>query len=663
MSTSVSDTAKSSRREQRSSAQAFIDSLKGMAHPNSRRIFIEGSRPDIRVPLREIQLADTFVGGTKESPKFEPNEPIPVYDTSGRYGEEGVAIDVRRGLPRLRENWVLERDDTDELPGLSSTFTQERLADEGLDHLRFEHLPKPRRAKPGRRVTQLHYARAGIVTPEMEFIAIRENMGRERVRSELLRTQHPGRDFGARLPQNITPEFVRDEVAAGRAIIPSNINHPEAEPMIIGRNFLVKINANIGNSAVTSSIEEEVEKLVWSTRWGADTVMDLSTGRYIHETREWILRNSPVPIGTVPIYQALEKTNGIAEDLTWELFRDTLLEQAEQGVDYFTIHAGVLLRFVPMTAKRLTGIVSRGGSIMAKWCLSHHKENFLYQHFREICEICAAYDVALSLGDGLRPGSVYDANDEAQFAELRTLGELTKIAWEYDVQVMIEGPGHVPMHMIERNMTEQLEHCHEAPFYTLGPLTTDIAPGYDHFTSGIGAALIGWYGCAMLCYVTPKEHLGLPNKEDVKQGLITYKIAAHAADLAKGHPGAQIRDNAMSKARFEFRWEDQFNLALDPDTARAYHDETLPQESGKVAHFCSMCGPKFCSMKITQDVRDYAAKLEAVEIKLVGMNGQQEQVVAEVESGMARMAETFKETGGEIYHQAAALKQAAGEEA
>lgn len=668
MSTSVSDTTKSSRREQRSSAQAFIDSLKGMAHPNSRRIFIEGSRADIRVPLREIQLADTFVGGTKEDPKFEPNEPVPVYDTSGRYGEEGVAIDVRRGLPRLRENWVLERDDTDELPGLSSTFTQERLADEGLDHLRFEYLPKPRRAKPGRRVTQLHYARAGIVTPEMEFIAIRENMGRERVRSELLRTQHPGRDFGARLPQNITPEFVRDEVAAGRAIIPSNINHPEAEPMIIGRNFLVKINANIGNSAVTSSIEEEVEKLVWSTRWGADTVMDLSTGRYIHETREWILRNSPVPIGTVPIYQALEKTNGIAEELTWELFRDTLLEQAEQGVDYFTIHAGVLLRFVPMTAKRLTGIVSRGGSIMAKWCLSHHKENFLYQHFREICEICAAYDVALSLGDGLRPGSVYDANDEAQFAELRTLGELTKIAWEYDVQVMIEGPGHVPMHMIERNMTEQLEHCHEAPFYTLGPLTTDIAPGYDHFTSGIGAALIGWYGCAMLCYVTPKEHLGLPNKEDVKQGLITYKIAAHAADLAKGHPGAQIRDNAMSKARFEFRWEDQFNLALDPDTARAYHDETLPQESGKVAHFCSMCGPKFCSMKITQDVRAYtaelnAAKLEAVEIKLVGMDGQQEQVVAQVESGMARMAETFKETGGEIYHQAAALKQAAGEEA
>ncbi|MFQ2282785.1 phosphomethylpyrimidine synthase ThiC [Aeromonas dhakensis] len=680
MSTNVSDTNKSSRREQRSSAQTFIDNLKGMAHPNSRRIFIEGSRPDIRVPLREIQLADTFVGGTKEAPQFEPNEPVPVYDTSGPYGEEAAPIDVRRGLPRLREEWVLERADTEALEGLSSTFTQERLADEGLDHLRFEHLPSARRAKPGRRVTQLHYARAGIVTPEMEFIALRENMGRERVRSELLRTQHPGQGFGARLPQNITPEFVRDEVAAGRAIIPSNINHPEAEPMIIGRNFLVKINANIGNSAVTSSIEEEVEKLVWSTRWGADTVMDLSTGRYIHETREWILRNSPVPIGTVPIYQALEKTNGIAEDLTWELFRDTLLEQAEQGVDYFTIHAGVLLRFVPMTAKRLTGIVSRGGSIMAKWCLSHHKENFLYEHFREICEICAAYDVSLSLGDGLRPGSVYDANDEAQFAELRTLGELTQIAWEYDVQVMIEGPGHVPMHMIERNMTEQLEHCHEAPFYTLGPLTTDIAPGYDHFTSGIGAALIGWYGCAMLCYVTPKEHLGLPNKEDVKQGLITYKIAAHAADLAKGHPGAQIRDNAMSKARFEFRWEDQFNLALDPDTARAYHDETLPQESGKVAHFCSMCGPKFCSMKITQDVRDYAAKLEAVEIKMVGMDGQQERVVAEVESGMARketetfkqadvesgmarMAETFKETGGEIYHQAATLKQAAGEEA
>ncbi|MDF2392421.1 phosphomethylpyrimidine synthase ThiC [Aeromonas sp. 2MA4] len=659
--TSVPENAKSvpvGRREQRASAQRFIDNLKGMAHPNSSRIFIEGSRPDIRVGLREIALADTLVGGSKENPQFEANEPVPVYDTSGAYGDEHAVIDVRLGLPRLRESWVRERGDTEELDDLSSAFTQERLADEGLDHLRFDNLPKPRRAKPGRRVTQLHYARQGLVTPEMEFIAIRENMGRERVRSELLLRQHPGQGFGARLPENITPEFVRDEVAAGRAIIPNNVNHPETEPMIIGRNFLVKINANIGNSAVSSSIEEEVEKLVWSTRWGADTVMDLSTGRNIHETREWILRNSPVPIGTVPIYQALEKTNGIAEDLTWELFRDTLLEQAEQGVDYFTIHAGVLLRYVPMTAKRLTGIVSRGGSIMAKWCLSHHKENFLYQHFREICELCAAYDVALSLGDGLRPGSVYDANDEAQFAELRTLGELTKIAWEYDVQVMIEGPGHVPMHMIERNMTEQLEHCHEAPFYTLGPLTTDIAPGYDHFTSGIGAAMIGWYGCAMLCYVTPKEHLGLPNKEDVKQGLITYKIAAHAADLAKGHPGAQIRDNAMSKARFEFRWEDQFNLALDPETARAYHDETLPQESGKVAHFCSMCGPKFCSMKITQDVRDYAASLEAVEVKLVGMDGQQERVVAEVESGMAQMAETFKEKGSELYHQAAALKPA-----
>ncbi|EQB2603847.1 phosphomethylpyrimidine synthase ThiC [Aeromonas salmonicida] len=659
--TSVPENAKSvpvGRREQRASAQRFIDNLKGMAHPNSSRIFIEGSRPDIRVGLREIALADTLVGGSKDNPQFEANEPVPVYDTSGAYGDEHAVIDVRLGLPRLRESWVRERGDTEELDDLSSAFTQERLADEGLDHLRFDNLPKPRRAKPGRRVTQLHYARQGLVTPEMEFIAIRENMGRERVLSELLLRQHPGQGFGARLPENITPEFVRDEVAAGRAIIPNNINHPETEPMIIGRNFLVKINANIGNSAVSSSIEEEVEKLVWSTRWGADTVMDLSTGRNIHETREWILRNSPVPIGTVPIYQALEKTNGIAEDLTWELFRDTLLEQAEQGVDYFTIHAGVLLRYVPMTAKRLTGIVSRGGSIMAKWCLSHHKENFLYQHFREICELCAAYDVALSLGDGLRPGSVYDANDEAQFAELRTLGELTKIAWEYDVQVMIEGPGHVPMHMIERNMTEQLEHCHEAPFYTLGPLTTDIAPGYDHFTSGIGAAMIGWYGCAMLCYVTPKEHLGLPNKEDVKQGLITYKIAAHAADLAKGHPGAQIRDNAMSKARFEFRWEDQFNLALDPETARAYHDETLPQESGKVAHFCSMCGPKFCSMKITQDVRDYAASLEAVEVKLVGMDGRQERVVAEVESGMAQMAETFKEKGSELYHQAAALKPA-----
>ncbi|EDY4904148.1 phosphomethylpyrimidine synthase ThiC [Salmonella enterica] len=618
------------RREQRAKAQHFIDTLEGTAFPNSKRIYVTGSQHDIRVPMREIQLSPTLIGGSKDNPQFEENEAVPVYDTSGPYGDPGVAINVQQGLAKLRQPWIDARNDSEELDDRSSAYTRERLADDGLDDLRFTGLLTPKRAKAGHRVTQLHYARKGIVTPEMEFIAIRENMGRERIRSEVLRHQHPGMNFGARLPENITPEFVRDEVAAGRAIIPANINHPESEPMIIGRNFLVKVNANIGNSAVTSSIEEEVEKLVWATRWGADTVMDLSTGRYIHETREWILRNSPVPIGTVPIYQALEKVNGIAEDLTWEAFRDTLLEQAEQGVDYFTIHAGVLLRYVPMTAKRLTGIVSRGGSIMAKWCLSHHKENFLFEHFREICEICAAYDVSLSLGDGLRPGSIQDANDEAQFSELHTLGELTKIAWEYDVQVMIEGPGHVPMHMIQRNMTEELEHCHEAPFYTLGPLTTDIAPGYDHFTSGIGAAMIGWFGCAMLCYVTPKEHLGLPNKEDVKQGLITYKIAAHAADLAKGHPGAQIRDNAMSKARFEFRWEDQFNLALDPFTARAYHDETLPQESGKVAHFCSMCGPKFCSMKISQEVRDYAAA-QAIEVV------------------MADMSENFRAKGGEIY--------------
>ncbi|HAT1588738.1 TPA: phosphomethylpyrimidine synthase ThiC [Citrobacter farmeri] len=623
-------TPKLSRREQRAQAQHFIDTLEGTAFPNSKRIYITGSQADIRIPMREIQLSPTLIGGSKEEPQFEENEAVPVYDTSGPYGDPEVAIDVQQGLVKLRQPWIEAREDSEELTDRSSAYTKARLADDGLDELRFTGLLTPKRAKVGKCVTQLHYARQGIVTPEMEFIAIRENMGRERIRSEVLRQQHPGEGFGARLPENITPEFVRDEVAAGRAIIPANINHPESEPMIIGRNFLVKVNANIGNSAVTSSIEEEVEKLVWSTRWGADTVMDLSTGRYIHETREWILRNSPVPIGTVPIYQALEKVNGIAEDLTWEAFRDTLLEQAEQGVDYFTIHAGVLLRYVPMTAKRLTGIVSRGGSIMAKWCLSHHKENFLYQHFREICEICAAYDVSLSLGDGLRPGSIQDANDEAQFSELHTLGELTKIAWEYDVQVMIEGPGHVPMQMIRRNMTEELEHCHEAPFYTLGPLTTDIAPGYDHFTSGIGAAMIGWFGCAMLCYVTPKEHLGLPNKEDVKQGLITYKIAAHAADLAKGHPGAQIRDNAMSKARFEFRWEDQFNLALDPFTARAYHDETLPQESGKVAHFCSMCGPKFCSMKISQEVRDYAA-------------------AQTIEVGMADMSENFRAKGGEIY--------------
>lgn len=618
------------RREQRAKAQHFIDTLEGTAFPNSKRIYVTGSQHDIRVPMREIQLSPTLIGGSKDNPQFEENEAVPVYDTSGPYGDPEVAINVQQGLAKLRQPWIDARNDSEELDDRSSAYTRERLAGDGLDDLRFTGLLTPKRAKAGKRVTQLHYARKGIVTPEMEFIAIRENMGRERIRSEVLRHQHPGMNFGARLPENITPEFVRDEVAAGRAIIPANINHPESEPMIIGRNFLVKVNANIGNSAVTSSIEEEVEKLVWSTRWGADTVMDLSTGRYIHETREWILRNSPVPIGTVPIYQALEKVNGIAEDLTWEAFRDTLLEQAEQGVDYFTIHAGVLLRYVPMTAKRLTGIVSRGGSIMAKWCLSHHKENFLFEHFREICEICAAYDVSLSLGDGLRPGSIQDANDEAQFSELHTLGELTKIAWEYDVQVMIEGPGHVPMHMIQRNMTEELESCHEAPFYTLGPLTTDIAPGYDHFTSGIGAAMIGWFGCAMLCYVTPKEHLGLPNKEDVKQGLITYKIAAHAADLAKGHPGAQIRDNAMSKARFEFRWEDQFNLALDPFTARAYHDETLPQESGKVAHFCSMCGPKFCSMKISQEVRDYAA-------------------AQTIEIGMADMSEDFRAKGGEIY--------------
>ena len=632
-------TSKTNRREQRAQAQEFIDSLQGgSAFPHSKRIWITGSRADIRVPMREIQLSATQIGGTKDEPRFEENEAVPVYDTAGAYGDPDAQIDVHRGLEKLRAGWINDRDDSENLTQISSTYTQQRLADDGLDHLRFEHLPQPRRAKSGRRVTQLHYARQGIITPEMEYIALRENMGRERIRGEVLLQQHPGYSFGANLPENITPEFVRQEVAGGRAIIPANINHPESEPMIIGRNFLVKVNANIGNSAVTSSIEEEVEKLVWSTRWGADTVMDLSTGRYIHETREWILRNSPVPIGTVPIYQALEKVNGVAEDLNWEIFRDTLLEQAEQGVDYFTIHAGVLLRYVPMTAKRLTGIVSRGGSIMAKWCLSHHKESFLYQHFREICEICAAYDVSLSLGDGLRPGSIQDANDEAQFAELHTLGELTKIAWEYDVQVMIEGPGHVPMQMIRRNMTEQLEHCHEAPFYTLGPLTTDIAPGYDHFTSGIGAAMIGWFGCAMLCYVTPKEHLGLPNKEDVKQGLITYKIAAHAADLAKGHPGAQIRDNAMSKARFEFRWEDQFNLALDPHTARAYHDETLPQESGKVAHFCSMCGPKFCSMKITQEVREYAA--------------QQEAAAQPIEVGMAQMSENFRSRGGELYHPA-----------
>ena len=635
----------STRREQRQQAQDFINQLAGEAYPNSTRHYEKGSRDDINVAMRLIHQHDSLIGGTEEKPIFESNPPIGVYDTSGPYGDPDVTINVQKGLAPLRENWIKARENTYQLEGVSSHFAKQREQDIVTEDFRFTRTLKPRKALEGKNVTQLHYARQGIITPEMEYIAIRENMGRDALKDSPLSNQHKGEHFGANLPSNITPEFVRQEVAAGRAIIPANINHPELEPMIIGRNSLVKINANIGNSAVTSSIEEEVEKLVWSTRWGADTLMDLSTGRNIHETREWLLRNSPIPLGTVPIYQALEKVNGVAEDLTWELFKDTLIEQAEQGVDYFTIHAGVLLEYVPLTANRVTGIVSRGGSIMAKWCLSHHKQSFLYERFRDICEICAAYDVSLSLGDGLRPGSVADANDEAQFSELRTLGELTKIAWEYDVQVMIEGPGHVPMHMIKANMEEQLTHCHEAPFYTLGPLTTDIAPGYDHFTSGIGAAMIGWYGCAMLCYVTPKEHLGLPNKEDVKQGLITYKIAAHAADLAKGHPGAQIRDNAMSKARFEFRWEDQFNLALDPHTARAYHDETLPKASGKVAHFCSMCGPKFCSMKISQEVRDVAkANQEAA---------QQDSALQEKalqEKGMQDMATAFNNSGAALYH-------------
>lgn len=638
----------SSRKQARLEAKQFIDTLSVQPYPNSKKIYVEGSRADIRVPMREITLADSLVGGTKDNPSFEPNEPVRVYDTSGSYTDPDYSIDLYSGLPKLREGWIEERADTEILDDVSSVYTKERLEDETLDDLRYGNLPHIRRAKAGHCVTQLHYARKGVITPEMEYIALRENMGRAKYRDEVLNQQHPGHSFGANLPKDITAEFVRQEVAQGRAIIPSNINHPESEPMIIGRNFLVKVNANIGNSSVSSSIEEEVEKLVWATRWGGDTVMDLSTGRNIHETREWILRNSPVPIGTVPMYQALEKVNGVAEDLNWQVMRDTLIEQAEQGVDYFTIHAGLLLRYVPMTAKRVTGIVSRGGSIIAKWCLAHHQESFLYTNFREICEICAKYDVALSLGDGLRPGSVADANDEAQFAELRTLGELTKIAWEYDVQVIIEGPGHVPMHMIKENMEVQLEHCHEAPFYTLGPLTTDIAPGYDHITSGIGAAMIGWYGCAMLCYVTPKEHLGLPNKEDVKTGLITYKLAAHAADLAKGHPGSQVRDNALSKARFEFRWEDQFNLALDPETARAFHDETLPQESGKVAHFCSMCGPKFCSMKISQEVREYAKDTEqvaadhAVSIKMLD----------DPLEGMRQKSQEFLATGSELYHPA-----------
>jgi len=600
--------------------------------PNSRKVYIGGSRPDIRVPMREITLSPTQTSSGEEE-----NAPILVYDTSGPYTDPDVRLDLEKGLPDVRSGWIDERDDTQFLDGLSSRYGNERRVDESLDHLRFEHLKQPRKAKAGRNVSQMHYARQGMITPEMEFVAIRENQRREHLRE--ITKQHPGQSFGASIPRVITPEFVRDEVARGRAIIPANINHPELEPMIIGRNFLVKINGNIGNSALSSSIEEEVEKMTWATRWGSDTIMDLSTGKNIHETREWIIRNAAVPIGTVPIYQALEKVNGVAEDLTWEVFRDTLIEQAEQGVDYFTIHAGVLLRYVPMTAKRLAGIVSRGGSIMAKWCLSHHKENFLYTHFEEICEIMKAYDVSFSLGDGLRPGAIADANDEAQLGELKTLGELTKIAWKHDVQTMIEGPGHVPMQMIKENMDLQLEYCDEAPFYTLGPLTTDIAPGYDHITSGIGAAQIGWYGCAMLCYVTPKEHLGLPNRDDVKAGVITYKISAHAADLAKGHPGAQQRDDALSKARFEFRWEDQFNLSLDPDTARAYHDETLPKDSAKVAHFCSMCGPKFCSMKITQDVRDYAKEHDM-------------ETSEAIDAGMQEQSEAFMRTGSDIYHKA-----------
>ncbi|HNB49436.1 MAG: phosphomethylpyrimidine synthase ThiC [Chitinophagales bacterium] len=596
--------------------------------PNSKKVYIQGVQHDIQVAMREITLSDTKLNGKT----LHKNPAVTVYDTSGVYTDENYTVDVRKGIPRIREKWIMERGDIERLYEFSSDYGTQRMNDEALNHLRFEHIKMPLRAKEGRNVTQLHYAKMGIITPEMEYIAIRENQRIAEYNASLngqaavLCQQHAGESFGANTPKSfITPEFVRNEVAEGRAIIPCNINHPETEPMIIGRNFLVKINANIGNSAVTSSIEEEVEKAVWACRWGADTIMDLSTGKNIHETREWIIRNSPVPIGTVPIYQALEKVNGKAEDLTWEIFRDTLIEQAEQGVDYFTIHAGVLLRYVPLTAKRVTGIVSRGGSIMAKWCLAHHKESFLYTHFEEICEIMKRYDVAFSLGDGLRPGSIADANDAAQFAELETLGELTKIAWKHDVQVMIEGPGHVPMHLIKENMDKQLKECQEAPFYTLGPLTTDIAPGYDHITSAIGAAMIGWYGCAMLCYVTPKEHLGLPNKEDVRVGVITYKLAAHAADLAKGHPGAQYRDNALSKARFEFRWQDQFNLSLDPEKALEFHDETLPAEGAKIAHFCSMCGPQFCSMKISQEVREYAEK------------------------GMQEKSEEFIEKGSEVY--------------
>ena len=609
------------------------DVISRVPFPSSKKVFVTGELHNVKVAMREVLLEDTndtFNG------KTTTNAPVTIYDTSGPYTDPKADIDIKKGLPALRDEWIRNRGDVEELDNQTSEYGRERFEDTSLDHLRFEHIKKPLRAKKGKNVSQLHYARKGIITAEMEYIAIRENQRIEEVTE--MNMQHPGQSFGANTPKgSITPEFVRDEIAAGRAIIPNNINHPESEPMIIGRNFLVKINANIGNSAVSSTIEEEVEKAVWACRWGADNIMDLSTGANIHETREWILRNSPVPIGTVPIYQALEKVNGKAEDLTWELYRDTLIEQAEQGVDYFTIHAGVLLRYVPLTAKRVTGIVSRGGSIMAKWCLAHHKESFLYTHFEEICEIMKAYDVAFSLGDGLRPGCIADANDAAQFGELETLGELTKIAWKHDVQTMIEGPGHVPMHMIKENMDKQLEVCGEAPFYTLGPLTTDIAPGYDHITSAIGAAMIGWFGTAMLCYVTPKEHLGLPNKKDVKDGVITYKLAAHAADLAKGHPGSQHRDNALSKARFEFRWADQFNLSLDPDTAREYHDETLPAEGAKIAHFCSMCGPHFCSMKITQDVRKYAAERGLEEGAEV------------LEEGMAEMSETFKKEGNKLY--------------
>jgi phosphomethylpyrimidine synthase len=614
-------------------ATAHVDEAAIQPLPRSRKIHVEGSRPDIQVPMREISQADTPASfGTEKNP------PIYVYDTSGPYTDPQVKIDIRAGLAPLRARWIEERGDTEVLSGPTSRYGVERLRDPLLAEMRFDLKRKPRRAKAGLNVTQMHYARRGIVTPEMEFIALRENQRRDAL-GDLVTRQHPGQSFGAAIPQSITPDFVREEVARGRAIIPANINHPESEPMIIGRNFLVKINANIGNSALSSSIAEEVEKMTWSIRWGGDTVMDLSTGRHIHETREWIIRNAPVPIGTVPIYQALEKVDGRAEELTWEIFRDTLIEQAEQGVDYFTIHAGVRLPFIPMTAKRMTGIVSRGGSIMAKWCLAHHRESFLYTRFEEICEVMKAYDVSFSLGDGLRPGSIYDANDEAQIAELRTLGELTDIAWRHDVQVMIEGPGHVPMHLIKENMDLQLKYCREAPFYTLGPLTTDIAPGYDHITSAIGAAMIGWYGTAMLCYVTPKEHLGLPDKDDVKDGIIAYKIAAHAADLAKGHPGAQIRDNALSKARFEFRWDDQFNLGLDPDKAKQFHDETLPQEGAKLAHFCSMCGPHFCSMKITQDVREYAASQ--------GVSDEEA-----LRKGMEEKSAEFVQQGAQIYSKA-----------